>query len=162
KGFGVPNAAPPAANGILDSQVYRPATLEEARAEVRETAQRHPDLIKIWVDDMRGSFAVKMNPETYKAIIDEAHVNGMRVAAHVYYLDDAKQLVGNGVDILAHGVRDQAVDSDFIASIKGRGAWYVPTLGSDESFYVYAEHPEWLKQPFLRRALSPALAAQLN
>jgi len=129
---------------------------------VRETAQRHPDLLKLWVDDMRGTFAVKMNPEMYKTIIDEGHANGIRVAAHVYYLDDAKQLVGNGVDILAHGVRDQAVDSDFINSIKARGTWYVPTLGLDESTYIYAEHPEWLEEPFLKRALRPALTAQLH
>src|SRR5262249_55016041 len=127
-----------------------------------ETAQRHPDLIKIWVDDFRGRFAVKMNQEMYKAIIDEAHVNGIRVAAHVYYLEDARQLVGNGVDILAHGIRDKEVDQDFIKSIKGRGTWYIPTLGVDESVYIYAEHPEWLQQSFLRHALRPALAAQLN
>jgi imidazolonepropionase-like amidohydrolase len=162
KGFGAPNGAPPASAGILDTQVYRPATPEEARSEVREAAQRHPDLLKIWVDDMRGRFPTKMNPEVYKAVIDEAHANGLRVAAHVYYLDDARQLVGDGVDILAHGVRDKVVDSDFTDSIKRRGAWYVPTLGADESFYIYAEHPEWLQQPFLRRSLQPSLAAQLN
>ena len=159
KGFGAPNSAPPASTDI---EVYRPSTPEEARSQVRETAQRHPDLLKIWVDDMHGRFAAKMNPEVYKAVIDEAHANGLRVAAHVYYLDDARQLVGNGIDILAHGVRDKAVDSDFTQAIKGRGAWYVPTLGLDESYYIYAEHPEWLQQPFFRRSLQPALAAQLN
>lgn len=162
RGFGAPNGAPPASAGILDTQVYRPSAPEEARSQVRETAQRHPDLLKIWVDDKHGTVPAKMNPEVYKAVIDEAHTNGLRVAAHVYYLDDAKQLVGDGVDILAHGVRDQAVDSDFIKSIKGRGAWYVPTLGVDESFYIYAEHPEWLQQPFFRRSLQPSLAAQFN
>jgi imidazolonepropionase-like amidohydrolase len=162
KGFGAPNGAPPASLGILDTQVYRPSTPEEARSQVRETAQRHPDLLKIWVDDFRGRLPTKMNPEVYKAVIDEAHANGLRVAAHVYYLDDAKQLVGDGVDILAHGVRDKAVDSDFIKSIKGRGAWYVPTLSLNESSYIYAEHPEWLQQPFFRRSLQPSLAAQLN
>ena len=120
KGFGAPNSAPPAS--LETDDVYRPSTPEEARSQVRETAQRHPDLLKIWVDDMHGRFAAKMNPEVYKAVIDEAHANGLRVAAHVYYLDDARQLVGNGVDILAHGVRDKAVDSDFTQAIKGRGA----------------------------------------
>jgi imidazolonepropionase-like amidohydrolase len=162
KGFGAPNGAPPASLGIPETQVYRPSTPEEARSQVRETAQRHPDLLKIWVDDMHGRFAVKMNPEVYKAVIDEAHANGLRVAAHIYSLEDAKQLVGDGIDILAHGVRDKAVDSDFTQAIKRRGAWYVPTLGLDESFYIYAEHPEWLQQPFFRRSLQPSLAAQLN
>jgi len=162
RGFGTPNGVPPASMGLLDTQVYRPPTPEEARAEVRETAQRHPDLIKIWVDDARHTFPAKMNPEVYKAIIDEAHVNGLRVAAHVFYLEDAKVLIGDSVDILAHGVRDTTVDPDFVKSIKGRGAWYVPTLDLDESFYIFAEHPEWLQQPFFRRALQPSVAAQLN
>jgi imidazolonepropionase-like amidohydrolase len=162
RGFGAPNGAPPASMGILDTQVYRPSTPEEARSQVRESAQRHPDLIKIWVDDLRGRAPAKMNPEVYKAVIDEAHANGLRVAAHVYYLEDARQLVGDSVDILAHGVRDTAVDSDFVKSIKDRGAWYVPTLSVNESFYIYAEHPEWLQQPFLRRGLQPSVAAQLN
>jgi imidazolonepropionase-like amidohydrolase len=161
RGFGAPNSAPPAM-GILDIQVYRPSTPEEARSEVRETAQRHPDLIKIWVDDMRHTLPAKMNPEVYKAVIDEAHANGLRVAAHVFYLEDAKQLVGDSVDILAHGIRDTEVDPDFVKSIKSRGAWYIPTLGLDESAYIYAEHPEWLQEPFFRRSLQPAVAAQLN
>jgi predicted amidohydrolase YtcJ len=54
------------------------------------------------------------------------------------------------------------VDPEFVKSIKGRGAWYIPTLDLDESFYIFAEHPEWLQQPFLRRALQPSLAKQLN
>jgi imidazolonepropionase-like amidohydrolase len=162
KGFGVPGGAPPSSAGILDSQVYRPATLDEARLEVRETAQRHPDLLKIWVDDLHGSVPAKMSPEVYKVVIDEAHANGLRVAAHIYYLDDAKQLVSDGIDILAHGVRDRQVDSDLIQSLKSRGAWYIPTLQVDESVYIYAERPEWTQQPFFRRALQPALAAQLD
>jgi imidazolonepropionase-like amidohydrolase len=162
RGFGTVNSVPPASMGLLDTQVYRPQTPEEARAEVRETAQRHPDLIKIWVDDSHHTMPVKMSPEIYKAIIDEAHANGMRVAAHVFYLEDAKSLVGDSVDILAHGVRDTDVDPEFIKSIKGRGAWYIPTLSLDESAYVFAEHPEWLRQPLLRRALPPSLFAQLN
>jgi imidazolonepropionase-like amidohydrolase len=162
RGFGAPAGAPPAGMGILDDQVYRPTSPDEARSEVRETAQRHPDLLKIWVDDMHGTVPAKMSPEVYKSIIDEAHANGLRVAAHVYYEDDARKLVSDGVDILAHGVRDKQVDPDFVQSIKSRGAWYVPTLGLDESFYIYAEHPEWMQQPFFRHALQPALAAQLD
>jgi imidazolonepropionase-like amidohydrolase len=162
RGFGAPAGVPPAAHGILDTQVYRPATPDEARSQVRESAQRHPDLLKIWVDDLHGTVRSKMSPEVYKAVIDEGHANGLRVAAHIYYLDDAKQLVSDGVDILAHGVRDKQVDPDFIQSIKSRGAWYIPTLALDESFYIYAEHPDWTQQPFFRHALQPALAAQID
>ena len=34
-------------------QLYRSATPEEARADVRELAAHLPNLIKIWVDDNR-------------------------------------------------------------------------------------------------------------
>jgi hypothetical protein len=44
---------------------------------------------------------------------DEAHKNGLRVAAHIYDLDDAKAIVRAGVDIIAHGVRHKPVDAEF-------------------------------------------------
>ncbi len=162
RGFGVRDGAPPAAMGILDTQVYRPGTPDEARAQVREAVGRHPDLLKIWVDDFHGTVPVKMNPQVYQALIEEAHANGLRVAAHVFYLEDAKRLVADGIDILAHGVRDQPVDGDFIGAVKTHHVWYIPTLGLDEAFYLFAEHPELTSQPILQRALQPSLAAQFG
>jgi imidazolonepropionase-like amidohydrolase len=161
RGFGEVDGAPPAAMGISDAQVYRPRTEQEARAQVRETAARHPTLLKIWVDDFHGSMPQKLPPPIYRAIIEEAHAQGLRVAAHVYYLADAKQLVGDGVDVLAHGVRDQPVDAELIDAMKAHRTEYVPTLGLDESFYLFAEHPELAQQPLLQHALQPALAQQI-
>jgi imidazolonepropionase-like amidohydrolase len=160
RGFGVPEGAPPESMGILDSQVYRPRTEAEAREEVRETAARHPVLIKIWVDDFHGKMPNKLSPPMYKAIIDEAHRQGLRVAAHIFYLDDAKRLVADGVDVLAHGVRDVPVDEEFIRMMKSHHVWYIPTLGLDETFYLFAEHPELAYVPVLAHAMQPALAAQ--
>ena len=83
RGLGVTGGAPPFP---LPTQVYRPATPDEARAAVREMAARHPDLLKLWLDDLFGK-APKMEPEIYKAAlaeahaaIDEAHRSGFRVA----------------------------------------------------------------------------------
>jgi imidazolonepropionase-like amidohydrolase len=160
RGFGVPDGAPPGAMGILDTQVYRPRTEAEAREEVRETAARHPALIKIWVDDFHGRMPAKLSPPMYQAIIDEAHHHGVRVAAHIFYLDDAKRLVADGVDVLAHGVRDVPVDAAFIDAVKAHHVWYIPTLGLDEGFYLFAQHPELASDPVLAHALQPALAAQ--
>jgi imidazolonepropionase-like amidohydrolase len=161
RGFGVPDGAPPAAMGITQAQVYRPNTIEQARAEVRETASRHPTFVKIWVDDFHGQMPQKLSPPIYQAIIEEAHAQGLRVAAHVYYLADAKQLVADGVDVLAHGVRDVPVDQEFIGAVKTHHVWYIPTLGLDESAYLFAEHPDLASQPLLAHALQPALAEQL-
>jgi imidazolonepropionase-like amidohydrolase len=160
RGLGVPDAAPPVK--VDANQLYRPATADEARQMVRESAARGPSLLKIWVDDFHGTLPAKMSPEIYQAIIDEAHRAHLRVAAHVYYLDDAKRLVAAGIDILAHGVRDRDVDEDFIRAMKAHGTWYIPTLQLDESFFVFAEHPTWMESPFFKHALQPALAAEFD
>lgn len=160
RGIGVPDGAPPVDGG--PAQLYRVETPEQAVLAVRDTAKRHPDLVKVWVDDFHGTLHRKMSPEIYRAVIGEAHRLGLRVAAHVYYLEDARRLVEDGVDILAHGVRDRVVDDAFVDLLRDRKTWYIPTLGLDEASFVYAEAPDWTRQPFFRQALQPALAAQLD
>jgi imidazolonepropionase-like amidohydrolase len=157
RGIGVPDGAPPV--NLAGDQLYRPSTPAEARAAVDDMVTRRPTLIKLWVDDFHHTVPSKMSPEVYQAVIDEAHRRGFRVAAHVYYLADAKRLVADGVDVLAHGVRDVPVDDELIALLKAHGTWYIPTLGLDESFYRYAEHPELAQSAFLRDAIQPQLAA---
>lgn len=160
RGFGVPAGAPPAAMGILDEQVYRPATPADVATDMQETAARHPALVKLWLDDFHGAMPQKMDPAIYQAVIAQAHRRGLRVAAHVFYLSDAKRLVADGIDILAHGVRDKPVDADFIAAMKAHHVWYVPTLGLDESFFRFAEQPQLAAESLLHHAVQPALAAQ--
>jgi len=115
RGMAMPKAGP----GRLYWQpiAYGVTTEAEARADVRELAAKKVDLVKIWVDDRLGTVP-KLKPELYRAIIDEAHKNGLRVAAHVYYLSDAKDLLRAGVDILAHLVRDRDVDDELIGLLK--------------------------------------------
>ena len=163
RGIGVPGGVPPFP--LPDAQVYRPKNADEARQAVRETAARHPDLVKLWLDDMFGTLP-KMEPAVFGAAIeeahaasDEAHRHGLRVAAHEFYLEDAKALVAAGVDVLAHSVRDRPVDAALVEAMKARGVAYIPTLALDESQFVYAEHPGWMNTPGFERAVDPALLA---
>lgn len=158
RGIGYERSAPPEV--LAGGRVDRVSTPEQARAAVDAQAARHPALIKVWVDDMHGSLPTKMPPSISTALIDEAHRKGLRVAAHVYYLDDARRLVAEGVDILAHGVRDLPVDAALIAAMKARGVGYIPTLDLDEASFIYAEHPAWMQEAFFQNALSPELRAQ--
>jgi imidazolonepropionase-like amidohydrolase len=159
RGIGAADGAPPLP--AAPDQLYRPANAEEARAAVDAIAKRHADIIKIWVDSLGGTKPT-MAPEIYRAVIAEAHKHHLRVAAHVYYLADAKSLVNDGVDVLAHSVRDKPVDQELISAMKRRGVWYIPTLTVDESFYVYAEHPGFMQIDFFKDALSPPLLATLT
>jgi len=91
----------------------------EARQAVRDEAARNVDIIKIWVDDRDGRYE-KLSPALYSAIIDEAHSLGLRVAAHIFALEDGKGLLRAGVDVFAHGVRDRDIDDEFVALIRER------------------------------------------
>jgi imidazolonepropionase-like amidohydrolase len=159
RGIGVPDAAPPVP--VAPDQVYRPKTVEEAVADVRETAAHRPDYLKLWVDDIYGKFP-KMDPSVFKAAIDEAHRNKIRVASHVFYLADAKALIADGVDALAHSVRDQPVDAALVQQMKKRGTFYVATLSVDESSFAFADDPSLLDDPFLAGALSPEVIAKFR
>jgi imidazolonepropionase-like amidohydrolase len=161
RGLGVRLGAPPFP--LLEDQVYRPNSVEEARADVRASSERHPDMIKIWVDDLFGT-SPKMAPEIFRevieeahAITDEAHQRRFKVAVHIFCLNDAKALLQAGVDVIAHSVRDQPVDAAFIQAMKAKGAFYIPTLDLDESQYVFAENPAWMQDPFFTQAVDAAL-----
>ena len=84
--------------------VQEAASPDDARRYVQALAARKPDIVKLWVDDRNGT-KTKMTPDVYRAIINEAHQQGLRAVAHVYYLEDAKDLVHSGVDGFAHMVR---------------------------------------------------------
>lgn len=92
---------------------YWVTTEAEARQAVREQVERHVDIIKIWVDDRDGKYE-KLSPALYGAIIDEAHKNNIKVAAHVFKMEDAKGLLRAGVDVFAHGIRDQDIDDETV------------------------------------------------
>ncbi|QRN99723.1 amidohydrolase family protein [Archangium violaceum] len=161
-GIGAPMGAPPARGmGLEDDQVARPETAEAAREAVRDMAARGVDMVKLWVDSMSGGLP-KLSPEVYRAAIDEAHRHGLRAAAHIHDLEDAKALVEAGIDVIAHGVRDRPVDDAFIQAMKARGVWYIPTINLDEANYIYAEHPAWMDEPFFRAAVSPALQQRFD
>ncbi len=159
RGIGVLGGMPPIPH--QPDQLYQPATVAEANKDVDEAAARGADFIKIWVDDLYRT-KPKMDPAVYRAVIEEAHRHRLRVAAHVYRLSDAKQLVRDGVDVLAHSVRDTAMDAEFIQLMKQYETFYIPTLTVDESFFAYAGHPAWMDRGFFRDAVSPNLYAMLT
>jgi imidazolonepropionase-like amidohydrolase len=163
RGIGVIGGQPSAAVvPVGDNQVSRPQGAEAARLAVREMAARKADMVKIWLDDAGRSLPAKVMPEVYLAVIDEAHKNGLRVAAHIFDLDDAKAIVRAGGDIIAHGVRDKSVDVEFIDMMKARSLWYIATIVLDYSNFAFAEQPAWMREPFFRRALHPAVRALLD
>jgi len=125
---------------------YGAATPEEARQHVRELHARGVHFVKFWVDDREGTVP-KLKPEVYRAIIDEAHKNGMETLAHLSRtsaLEDAKDLLKSGVDGFVHTVRDRDVDDEYIRLVKAHPkVWTGPNIPSpgptQEEIAVLAE-----------------------
>jgi imidazolonepropionase-like amidohydrolase len=145
---------------FVSGDVIVAKTPEEARAEVIRVAAGKPDWIKIRVDDNLGTTA-KMPPEVYRAVIEEAHRQGLRLAAHVFYLDDAKELLKAGADLIAHSVRDKDIDEEFITLMKARNIPYCPTLTRELSTFVYKAKPGFFDDPFFRAEADPAVVESL-
>ena len=136
---------------------YVVTTEEGARANVRELASRGVTLIKTWVDDRSGTVE-KLAPNLYRAIIDEAHKNDMRVAAHATGLEDAKDLLRAGIDVFAHMITE--VDDELLVLFKERreASVLLAQVGRRTIHSPYLDPPE----PLLLETVTPAQITRLR
>jgi imidazolonepropionase-like amidohydrolase len=102
----------------------------EVRKRVRELAREYVDLIKI----ASGGGAAGEGEELWwrnytieelRAIVDEAHALGKRVASHAYTADTVKNALEAGVDTIEHG---SFLDDEAIRMLVEKKVFLVPTL----------------------------------
>ena len=133
----------------------------EIRAEVNRNADMGANFIKVRIDDELGT-AEKMPRNIFDALVDQAHIRRLPVAAHLFYLDDAKYILNSGADLVAHSVRDLPVDDKFIDLINAKGVCYIPTLTREVSTFVYESEPEFFSDPYFLKEAEPAILEQLK
>ena len=143
---------------VPDPEVVTP---EQARAKVDEIVAAGADYIKVWVDGGFGTRA-KLTPEFCAAVLEQARKHGKLTFAHVYELSDAKMLVEQGLNVLAHNIRDREVDAEFIAVLKQRNVTLIPTLIRDEFLFAYGDAPAWIDDPFFQKVVPPERMAVLK
>lgn len=151
----------PYARLYIAGDVVTGATPEAAVEMVDRNVDMGVDFIKIRVDDNLGQ-STKMSEDVYRAVIDRAHTQGMKLAAHMYYLEDAKALLASGADFIAHSVRDTTVDDEFMTMMKERQVCYCPTLTRDLSTFVYEERPDFFDDPFFLKEADTAVVRMLQ
>jgi len=124
-------------------------TEAEGRAAVQELHANNVDLVKVWIDD-RGGSVPKVQPNVLRAIVDEAHANGMRVVTHVgttSALADAKDILRAGVDGFAHTVRDRDIDEEYMRLVRQYPeVWTIPNLPGNP---LIMEDLPWLSETLL-------------
>jgi imidazolonepropionase-like amidohydrolase len=150
------------------SEPFKPGsevkTPEDARAKVDEIVAKGADMIKVWIDAQGGRYP-KLTPEFTAAVMDEAARHNKIKMAHIVELEDARRIVEQGVDILAHDVRDQDIPDDFIATLKRRNVSVISTLAREEAMFAFGdgtEGPAFIDDPLFRSAISPERIAVLK
>ena len=151
-GFNTPDPSP----GSWMNLLLRPENLSEVPEMIEKLALVKPTAIKMWVDD-HGAKSGKMKPEIYKAIIQESHKKNIKVAAHLFYADDALELTKAGLDIMAHSIRDKEVSVALLEEMKKKKVIYIPTLSLDHYAYIYADRPAWMQEDFFKLSLEPGV-----
>ncbi len=154
-------AAPPArARVYVAGPIVFTDTADASRAETDKVIALKPDLIKVRVDDNLGT-SKKMPEVAWRATLERAKAAGLTLAAHVFYLADAKAIAEAGNAFIAHSVRDLPVDDAFLAAMKRGNQCYSPTLMREVSTFVYDSTPAWASDPFFRRGYGADISTEL-
>ncbi|HEY7111478.1 MAG TPA: amidohydrolase family protein [Thermoanaerobaculia bacterium] len=106
----------------------------EARAKVREVVKYGADLIKICASggvlskgDQPGT--AQYSPEEMKALIEEAHRLGRKVAAHAHGTQSIKEAIQAGIDSVEHA---SLIDDEGIRLAKEHGTFLVMDIYNDD------------------------------
>ncbi len=96
--------------------------VEEARRAVREQIGNGADLIKVYADWRYPTLTV----DEIRVIVEEAHKQHRKVAAHATTAEGIRNAVTAGVDSIEHG---HGADKADLEMMKARGTFLVPTVG---------------------------------
>jgi imidazolonepropionase-like amidohydrolase len=124
-----------APGGAIFKTMYREADgPDDMRRAVREQLRRGADFIKLMATGARSVVAedpepAQMTAAECRAIVDEAHRLGVRVAAHAEGLAGTRMAVEEGVDTIEHGLSLHREPS-LLEAMAQRGIVLVPTLST--------------------------------
>jgi imidazolonepropionase-like amidohydrolase len=96
--------------------------VEEARRAVREQMGHGADLIKVYADWRHETLTV----EEMRVVVEEAHRQKLKVAAHATTAPGIKNALTAGVDSIEHG---HGADRESLEMMKAHGTFLVPTIG---------------------------------
>lgn len=108
------------AERIVDEEFRVVAGADDGRRAVREALHEGVDFVKVVLSDQPPLFSV----EEVRAIVEEAHRAGIKVAAHASEGPAIQVGIDAGVDSIEHG---DAVTDEQLGAMKAKGIWLVAT-----------------------------------
>ncbi|MFF0490127.1 amidohydrolase family protein [Nocardia sp. NPDC004068] len=117
--------------------------VDEVRKAVRYQIKHGAQLIKVCVSGGVMSLTGAPGAQHYsddelRAIVDEAHRRGLKVAAHTHGADAVRHAVDCGIDCIEHGF---LMDDDAIDRLVRHGTWLVPTTRLADAMDVSKADP---------------------
>jgi imidazolonepropionase-like amidohydrolase len=117
----------------------------EARKAARQQLEHGADWLKVymthrsWVDK-QGKLVSQptLTVEELRAIVDEAHGWGKKVACHAYNGIGLQRALDGGCDSIEHGLE---INDAQIAQMAKQGTWYCPTLSPYYDDWASADTP---------------------
>ena len=103
--------------------------VEEARRAAREQIGHGADLIKVYADWQEPTLTV----DEMRVIVEEAHRQKKKVAAHATTPEGIKNAILAGVDSIEHGHRANREDLELM---KAKGVFLVPTIGAIDAIFA--------------------------
>ena len=101
---------------------------EEARRAVREQIGNGADLIKVYADWQHPTLTV----DEIRVIVEEAHKQDRKVAAHATTPEGIRNAVTAGVDSIEHG---HGANREDLEMMQAKGTFLVPTIGGIDAFF---------------------------
>ncbi len=140
--------------GVPDAYQIIIDSPREAAQKTRELIAAGSDVIKTWAG---------MTEDDYRAVVEEAHKQGVKVHAHLYEPDAIRAAINAGVDVLQHvgSARNPPYDDALVAEIAHKNIPIVQTIS--HRIWVYpatVKFPERLYDPIYKKDMPADIYAE--
>jgi len=137
--------------------VRTPSSPEEARQQVDALKRAGVDGIKAVLESGGGSIVFnRMDVSILKAIVQEAHAQGLPVSVHTGDVRDVTDALAAGADSIEHGSAREEIPDPLFAQMAAQHVYYDPTLSVEEALKDFAEGRTDLLQRSLVQQVGPA------
>jgi imidazolonepropionase-like amidohydrolase len=145
-----------AGRGFPDHFQRRISSPQEAAEQTRDLIDSGVDLIKTWAG---------MTEDDIRAVVEEAHKDGVPVHSHLYAPDDMWAAIRAGTDVIQHAGSggNPPYSDELISEISHRGIPVVQTIA--HRIWVYpatVEFPERLQDPRLEVDFPPDIYEEVQ